>query len=169
MNLNDWASLSDHQRHDLVTKWHTNGQLDEYVDIAVAATKALKHELQHNLDVANVILGSNREIQCGKFPTHFHELILQVCTVLPENRVADKIPANYCGFCVGQLNLREKRDEFLQTLKVVTKELKGWSESDTLKWANERPHESLIDSLSGGFFFTYVYESKGPFHWPYPL
>jgi hypothetical protein len=71
------------------------------------------------------------------------------------------LPARFYGFRVVQLNLGAKMDSFLKTLKFVTRELKGWTSADTLKWANENRNEPLKDSLSGGFFFVYVYD-QGP-------
>lgn len=162
MNLSEWSSLSEDLQRELVVKWsRENRDSHEYMDMAEEAARALKHELRFNGDVANVMVDGGAII-CHLGPRWpIMELILDVCTLLPQHQMVENLPGRYCGFRVVQLNLREKMDSFLETLTFLMSELKGWGKADTLKWVDERQSEPLAESLSGGFFFTVLYD-RGP-------
>jgi hypothetical protein len=161
MNLSDWSSLSESQQHELIVKWYKTGKSHDYLDMAEEASKVLKGELKFNVDVTNVRVGTGVNIHVEVPATRIDELILHVCTLLPEHQTIEGLCGRFCGFHVVQLNLGDRRNSFLKTLTCMMAELKGWTESDTLKWADERPVEPLNDSLSGGFLFVRVYD-QGP-------
>lgn len=129
--------------------------------MAEEAAEALKCELKSNLDVKNVRVGGGEYFEIEGQAIPFIELILNAFTLFQENRKMEGLPTRFLGFRVVQLNLGDKRDSFLKTLIFVTRELKGWTNADTLKRANEGRNEPLNDSLSGGFLVGPVYD-KGP-------
>lgn len=162
MDLSDWSSLPESLQRELVIKWYKeDSALYEYHSMAEKAAKVLKEELKLNADVKNVMVGAGEELGIGR-PLPIRENILHVCTLLPGRRMIENLPARFLGFRVEQLNLKEKRDAFLETLTFVTDKLRGWTRSETIMRVDEHyRNEPLNDSLSGGFLFDIVYD-KGP-------
>ena len=160
MNLNEWASLSDSQHKELIVQWY-HGQSSKHLELAEMAAAALKCEFNFIPDIKHVHVGGGADIHIEKSSVTLRELVLQVCTLLPEHQKIEKLPSVYFGFPVKLLNLKAKRDRFVKTLTFLAQELMGWSEVDILKWANERTVETLEDSLSGGYLFVVMYD-KGP-------
>lgn len=161
MTLNEWSSLSEEKQHALIVRWHKDGQWEECYKIASDAANVLRESLKLVPGVANVVVGSGETIYFEKPTTLITELILCVYTDLPRFSKLDGIPQKSSGFRVKQLNFGDERDSFLKTFTFLLKELRGWDEADSLKWAREAHSEQLTNSLVGGTLGVALY-SKGP-------
>ena len=126
--------------------------------MAGKAAQSLGKKLKKIPEVTHVTIGSGEIIHWLAPGIPVLMLILRVCTSSPESQKIKNLPSRFGGFRVEQLNLGDKRDAFLATLKCCLKELKGWNETKTMKWVKQR---DLIDALQGGCLAGPVY-SHGP-------
>lgn len=161
MNLNEWSLLSEERQHALIVQWHKDGQWENYYSMASEAAGVLKDSLKSVPGITNVTVGRGRTLYFHERTTQISESVLCVCTNLPEYSKLEQVPSRICGFGVKQLNLGDKRDAFIKTFTFLLRELRGWNESDSLKWVNETSCEPLAESLVGGHLGLAVY-SKGP-------
>jgi hypothetical protein len=155
MNLKEWASVPENRQNELIVKWQEEGKWWDYEDMALLAARELRHELVSIPEVTNVNLGG-QQIGTAHGVIPVMALILNVCTLMPRPHVLKGVPSNFSGFRVEQVNLGPERDAFINTWKCLLRELKGWDESKTLKWA-----ERYADALAGGPLCTAIYD-RGP-------
>jgi hypothetical protein len=162
MTLDEWSSIPESQQHEVIIQWYKNDQWEIYQDMVCEAARLLRDQLKLIHEVTNVTGGRGKTLLSDGPARWVSEITLSVCTSLPElSSRFEQLPTRFFGFRVEQVNFGDKRDVFLKTLNRILKELKGWSETDTLKWGDTWLNEPLIDSLNGGFLSLAVY-SHGP-------
>lgn len=143
MNLNEWEILSTDQRKEMIVRWRKNNQWDSYERLAGQAAEELRERMASISEVTGVEIGGGDALGAGEL-RRLRELVLIVHTLLPEASRLEHIPDQFKGFHVQRSNLGDKREAFLKTWKKLFKELKGWNEEQTLRWA-----ERWADALSG--------------------
>jgi hypothetical protein len=149
MTLEEWAAIPWEQQRDLVIQWYKADPClwFEYEDLALKAAAILRERLKAVPEVELVELGGGEIITIQEPWNHVVQLVLSVCTFLPETQHLAQVPHQLSGFPVQQVNLGDRRDAYLKTWKRLFKELKGWNETETLRWA-ERWTESLKSATS---------------------
>jgi hypothetical protein len=140
MNLTEWAACSEETRHHLIGYWRQGDQWHFYEKLAAEAATALKSKLNAIAEVKGVEVGSGDVLPVDD--GRICELVLNVCTLLPEPAHLDQVPSHYSGFQVQQMHLGTRREAYLNTWKRLFRELRGWSDEKTLQWA-ERWRDSL--------------------------
>lgn len=143
MNPTEWTSIPEERKRELIIQWYRDDQWDKYEDLATEAAAALKMQLASVCGITNVEIAGGQVLHLEP-PVQVRELVLNVCTLLPESNRLEQIPAGFGGFSVHQFNLGDKRESFLRTWKRLFKELRGWDERATLAWA-----EKWEEALSG--------------------
>lgn len=133
---------AERQREFIRECSHDDAKWFEFEEMALTAAAALKRELQSNPAITNVQLGAGEIID--ERPPGPREIVLNVCTVLPDSQCLDQIPDRFAGFVVKQLNLGDKRAAYIKTWRRLFMELKGWDEVRIQKWI-----ERWDDELSG--------------------
>ena len=134
IRLGEWMSLSRSGRHRLVIKLFKTGRWDDYETFVFKAAGMLQRKLKPFSEVTCVRPIAGAIIyQAG--PHYIPEHILHVYTLLPKSVQLAQLPAEFRGFGVQQVNLKEQRDAYLATWKRLFKELKGWDGRQTFKWA----------------------------------
>src|SRR6266850_4136927 len=142
MKLAEWSKTDLKTQRKLILRWH-KAYRGCHSEIALRASFELKKQLASISEVTNVRTAAGEEFYVAETFTCW-DLILEVCTVLPESAYLQGIPSRFSGFAVHQVHLGDKRAAFLKTWKKLFLELKGWDEEKTLKWAAK-----WADSLSG--------------------
>jgi len=149
MTLNEWSSLTDERRRQLILRWHQEGQADVYECVAIEAAKMLRNELKATPEISSVNLIA--DILPVPWQGPVHEWVIEVCSLQPGFKL-DKLPAQVMGFRLVQVNLGDKREAYLRVWKRLFKEIRGWSEEQTLEWAKkweggfERSGSTLLSS-----------------------
>jgi hypothetical protein len=143
MDPTEWASLPEANQRKLVRDWYMEGLWGDYHLMAERAAHRLREELSSFVEVSNVVCGPGAEIQPLNAVGGIQELSLYVYTVLPESsRFKQQLPSRFAGFSVQQLDMQPHRDAYLNTWKRLFRELKGWNDDQTSRWA-----EQWIDAL----------------------
>jgi hypothetical protein len=133
MKLDEWEAISESQQKNWIIQWYNSSQWNKYESLAGEAAEELRKQMASTADVTGVEIGGGGALEIG-VNGRVLELILNVCTLLPETSRLEKIPCRFKGFRVQQLNLGDKRNDFLNTCTKLFKELNGWNEEQILKW-----------------------------------
>src|SRR4051812_1905414 len=118
MNLAEWATLSEDEQRRKVAQWYKDGPASawDYHDLATKAAKALENELKDLPEVMHVHVGGGETVDLI-YPAIPVMLVLNVCTSLHGSSQVLNLPPCFAGFRVVHLNLGDKRDAFIKTLK----------------------------------------------------
>jgi hypothetical protein len=143
MTLIQWSSTPETQQREIALQWNKEGSWKSYEQLAQDAAQLLFEDLRHNPAVSAVQLGGG-EMFSNDPNNPLVEIVLNVCTVSPVPEKVKDCPARFKGFRVVHLDLGQKKKEFHKTWIVLFKELNGWSEEQTLIWA-----EKWNDSIEG--------------------
>jgi hypothetical protein len=122
------------------------------------AAKMLRNELKSTPEISSVnLIGGHSLLFSSQGPVH--EWVLEVCGLQAGFKI-DKLPAEMMGFRLVQVNLGDKREAYLRVWKRLFKEIRGWSEEQTLEWAKK---------WAGGFDRSgSIILSSGPDKWAAP-
>ncbi len=142
MKLAEWSKTDLKTQRKLIIRW-SKANRGCHSEIALRASFELKKQLAAISEVTNVRTGAGEEFYDAQTFSYCN-LILLVCTLLPESAYLQGIPSRFSGFAVHQVHLGDKSAAILKTWKKLFFELKGWDEEKTLKWAAK-----WADSLSG--------------------
>lgn len=123
--------------------------MDAYQRLAMEAVQLLRKELKAVPEVLDIGLGS--DVIGGSYSSPVLEHSIVVRTLQPESFKIDQLPTQARGFRVWQVNLGDLPDAYMRVWKRLFKEIRGWSEEQTLEWAKKweaglKSHISIIFS-----------------------
>jgi len=144
MNLPYWADLPEAEQRRLAVEWYTIGKWGEYEQLAIDAAGNLHKEMESVPEVTCVETTHGGIIYVDKSIINVRELVLNVCTFLPGGVPLENLPSRFQGFGICQTNLGDRRLDFLNTWMRLFKEIRGWNDDTTLRWA-----EKWTDGLKG--------------------
>ena len=149
MTLAEWSNLTEERHRQLILQWHQEGQADAYQRLAMEAVQLLRKELKAVREIHYIAAGSNQLDGSHSSPVLEHFIV--VSTLQPESFRIDCLPARFMGFRVWQINHGDWPAAYIRVWKRLFKEIRGWSEEQTLEWVKKwegglQSHSSIIFS-----------------------
>jgi hypothetical protein len=145
-SLIEWINLSPEQRGGIKEKWKHNWNEWAYLlDEAIESFKSKYGELQ---EISRV----NSAYGCEPVPPSYSvsrlitDPYISVTTSLKNNEYIKELPSEYAHFKVLQEPFGDTGQGYLEEWILVLKNLIGWTEEETITWAQE--HHA--DDLKGG-------------------
>jgi len=138
MNIEQWSKLDREAQIAAIRNWYfVEGSVEPYESLADQAAKALRGELEKNLQMYSVDCGCSAPLfMDGEFD--ISEICLIVTTSLPSEIMLEGIPSSFLGFSVHQNPVGDKELAFKSTWKAIFANLLGWNETVTEAWIERR-------------------------------
>jgi hypothetical protein len=143
ITLNEWIQLSSEQRDEIKEKWKQNW--NEWAYLLDEAIESFKNEYREIREISDV----NSAYGCESVPPSYSvsrlitEPYISVTTSLKNNGYIKELPSEYAHFKVVQDPFGDTGQAYLEEWIAVLKNLLGWTEDETVAWAQKKHAEDL--------------------------
>ena len=135
MKLSEWQRATETQKREFILSCLQNETWNAYESLAMEAARSLGSDLQRFPEVVLVELAGGGILFADSPCLSPRELLLSVSTFLSGTQKLNDLPNQHFGFRVQQVNLGDERNAYLRTWTLLFRELRDWSEQETLTWS----------------------------------